>query len=469
MAKVTEEECDAVLCFLKAIPLGGDPSKVTSETVASHFEWDHQKAVGCVRKLQGQDVLDGELVDRTEWTLTDEGEIYRDLGTPEVLVSTFVQRNQPTSRETITRTISKETGLKEDMVALGISHSLKCKWIKMNPEKLYISLVVPERDEVLDCLRAIHADGEETQVVKAMGTDVQTPQLLQALKKRKLVNFKSVKYYKISKGKEYDAERKPKLLDLTQQMILDGTWKDFEIKAYNFIAAGRRTQKGSTHALVRVMKKFRRVLFSMGFEEMPTSKWVESSFWNFDSLFVPQQHPARDSHDTFFLTEPKSSNVEMLPGDYVDRVRNAHEVGGYGSIGYGYTWSKEETSKNVLRTHTTAVSSQMLYKLGQDYQKTKVFTPKRYFSIDRVFRNESLDATHLAEFHQVEGLAADYNLSLGDLMGVMRTFYKKIGITDLKSYLLSYRCSVSYRLVGSNLRTIPTLSPPWKYLAITQS
>jgi len=44
---------------------------------------------------------------------------------------------------------------------------------------------------------------------------------------------------------------------------------------------------------------------SMGFQEMPTNKWVESSFWNFDALFQPQSHPARDAHDTFFVKEPK--------------------------------------------------------------------------------------------------------------------------------------------------------------------
>lgn len=55
------------------------------------------------------------------------------------------------------------------------------------------------------------------------------------------------------------------------------------------------------------------------------------------------------------------------------------------------------------------------------------FTPAKYFSIDRVFRNETLDATHLAEFHQIEGVVADYNLTLGDLIGVLYEFFKKLG------------------------------------------
>jgi phenylalanyl-tRNA synthetase alpha subunit len=56
-----------------------------------------------------------------------------------------------------------------------------------------------------------------------------------------------------------------------------------------------------------VRSEFRQILISMGFEEMPTSRWVESSFWNFDALFQPQSHPARDAHDTFFVKAPATT------------------------------------------------------------------------------------------------------------------------------------------------------------------
>ena len=88
-----------------------------------------------------------------------------------------------------------------------------------------------------------------------------------------------------------------------------------------------------------------------------------------------------------------ATETQRLPADYVERVRTMHETGGEGSIGWRYNWSLGEAKKNLLRTHTTAVSSRMLYALAQQ----KEFTPKKYFSIDRVFRNESIDATHLAE------------------------------------------------------------------------
>jgi phenylalanyl-tRNA synthetase alpha chain len=168
----------------------------------------------------------------------------------------------------------------------------------------------------------------------------------------------------------------------------------------------------------------------MGFEEMPTNKWVESSFWNFDALFQPQSHPARDAHDTFFIKSPASTNA--VPEDYYELVKHTHEKGGFGSIGYGCNFKREEAMKNLLRTHTTAISAQMLYKLAKETQESGEFKPKKYFSIDRVFRNEAMDATHLCEFHQVEGLVADKNLTLGNLIGTIKTFFEKIGITQLR-------------------------------------
>ncbi|PNI51161.1 FARSA isoform 10, partial [Pan troglodytes] len=135
--------------------------------------------------------------------------------------------------------------------------------------------------------------------------------------------------------------------------------------------------------------------------------FIESSFWNFDALFQPQQHPARDQHDTFFLRDP--AEALQLPMDYVQRVKRTHSQGGYGSQGYKYNWKLDEARKNLLRTHTTSASARALYRLAQK----KPFTPVKYFSIDRVFRNETLDATHLAEFHQIEGVVADHGLTLG--------------------------------------------------------
>jgi len=146
-------------------------------------------------------------------------------------------------------------------------------------------------------------------------------------------------------------------------MLRTGAWKESTFKAYNFNAEGVPGTGGHLHPLLLVREQFREIFLEMGFTEMPTDRYVESSFWNFDSLFQPQSHPARDMHDTFFIKNP--ANHRTVPEEYKEEVKKIHSVGGYGSKGYQYDWKEDEASKNLLRTHTTAISSQMLYKLAQ--------------------------------------------------------------------------------------------------------
>jgi phenylalanyl-tRNA synthetase alpha subunit len=93
----------------------------------------------------------------------------------------------------------------------------------------------------------------------------------------------------------------------------------------------------------------------------------------------------------------------------------------------------------------------MLYKLAQE----KPFAPKRYYSIDRVFRNEAVDRTHLAEFHHIEGLICDYGLTLGDLIGVLEDFFSRL-VCMHRDLRMSPSCV-------SSLPTIHTLNQAWKF------
>jgi phenylalanyl-tRNA synthetase alpha chain len=135
------------------------------------------------------------------------------------------------------------------------------------------------------------------------------------------------------------------------------------------------------------------------------------------------------SRKLFARPDNETSKKETKARDYEEyfkMTRAVHEEGAFGSIGYRYPWSKEECLRLVLRTHTTAVSAWALHRLAEDPR------PARYFSIDRVFRNETVDATHLAEFHQVEGVIADFGLTLGGLMRFLEFFFSRMGITNLR-------------------------------------
>ncbi|KAG9257039.1 tRNA synthetases class II core domain (F)-domain-containing protein [Emericellopsis atlantica] len=314
----------------------------------------------------------------------------------------------------------------KNVVSAGQKVGFKDKWITKGKEGKLVATV----DSIQDTTRA--------QLLEIKKTRTAEPKQVSELKKRKLVKMQKVISFTVDKGPKFALEIEKEETDLTFEMLSSGSWKDTKFKPYNFNALGSEQHAGALHPLNKVRHEFRQIFFEMGFEEMPTNKFVETGFWNFDALFVPQQHPARDMQDTFYISDPKVADrprAEVEGQDteqYWNNVKEVHQDGKFGSIGYKYPWSADESLKLVLRTHTTSISTAMLYKLASKKGPDGRPPPARYFSIDRVFRNETVDATHLAEFHQVEGVIADYGLTLGGLMEFMEVFFTKMGITDLK-------------------------------------
>ncbi|CAI2186845.1 14679_t:CDS:2 [Funneliformis geosporum] len=371
----TEELQTLVLTTLDAKGTIGNTKEIKD---SDNNEVDQLALLGALKSLSlDKEMIRYETIDDEIWVLTDEGNEIADKGSHEAKVFEAI----PAGKEGIT--ISELQKLLGDVTKIGQGQAFKNKWITKNGNNL-IRAVDSIEDQTRFDLKTIRSTGKHS-----------NPKVLSELKKRKLCDK-------------------------------HGEWKQANFKKYNFDALGIPPSGGHLHPLMKVREELRQIFFEMGFEEMPTNKFVESSFWNFDALFQPQQHPARDAHDTFFLKDPAIST--QFPTEYLERVKEVHTNGGYGSIGYGYNWKIEEAQKLLLRTHTTAVSSFMLYNLAQK----KEFKPVKYFSIDRVFRNETVDATHLAEFNQVEGVIADKGLTLGDLIGFMETFFGKMGVTNLR-------------------------------------
>jgi phenylalanyl-tRNA synthetase alpha chain len=128
-----------------------------------------------------------------------------------------------------------------------------------------------------------------------------------------------------------------------------------------------------------------------------------------------------------------------------------------------YKFKDEETLRLVLRTHTTAVSTWALHRLAEDPR------PARYFSIDRVFRNETVDATHLAEFHQIEGVIADFGLTLGGLQRFLGDFFANMGLENLRfkpAYNPYTEVRSLFQTHGRNAND--QNSPVWKSSATTR-
>ncbi|KAK6159663.1 hypothetical protein DH2020_003044 [Rehmannia glutinosa] len=427
---------EAVLGYLEKNEEISDSGKFAEEKGISHDE-----IVNVIKSLNGFRLVDAQDIKRERWMLTQEGDMYAKDGSPEVQLFLAVPP------EGITREKLQEK-VEPSIYKIGCTQAIKNKWIEMG--KLEVSRKVLLSENFAIELKSdllyfpVECFTEDVQHVDDRVRDL-------------LIQIQNG--YSVKKGPEYISKRKKVATDLTRENLQRDDWKEIEFKEYNFLAKGQPTECGCLHPLLKafgngkVMQPTTHLLTVAShltylpfhgilrkFEEMPTNNFVESSFWNFDALFQPQQHPARDSHDTFFLKEP--STTRSLPEDYVERVKRVHESGGYGSRGYGYEWKREEANKNLLRTHTTAVSSRMLYALAQFsmYGMSREecscdlgpFAPKRYYSIDRVFRNEAVDRTHLAEFHHIEGLICDCGLTLGHLIGVLHDFFSRLGMSKLK-------------------------------------
>ncbi|PWY78596.1 phenylalanyl-tRNA synthetase beta chain cytoplasmic [Aspergillus sclerotioniger CBS 115572] len=385
-------------------------------------------------RLASRQMVEYETIDKEVAVLTPEGEEIATNGSHEAKVFQAV--------------LAALDGLKigelpgivgKENAKIGQGNAFKKGWIKKDKDLLRATTetIVDETRELLLTVKNTQSLGDQ----KAL-TD---------LKRRKLVALQKVISFKISKGPKFAREFVKEETDLTAEMLMNGSWKTAQLKPYNFKAKGAPTPSGAFHPLNKVRQEFRNIFFEMGFEEMPTNRFVETGFWNFDALFVPQQHPARDLQDTFYIADPAKADppredplndphrpktvqaalaaTKEKPLDYKqywEDVRQVHENGKYGSIGYRYPWDADESLRLVLRTHTTSVSTYVLHKLAANPR------PARYFSIDRVFRNEAVDATHLAEFHQIEGVIADFGLTLGGLIGFMEVFFAKMGIHGLR-------------------------------------
>ena len=169
------------------------------------------------------------------------------------------------------------------------------------------------------------------------------------------------------------------------------------------------------HPLKDTINEIRETFVHLGFTEI-NGNLSQSSFWNFDALFTPQDHPARELQDTFYL---KGLDAKQLATPtQIKNVSNAHKKG------WRYYWDIQEARKMVLRTHTTCVTIKYLADKKPD--------EARIFSLGRVFRNEKLSFKHLAEFNQVEGVVVGKHITLRDLMGIQKEFYRKIGLTKVK-------------------------------------
>ncbi len=212
------------------------------------------------------------------------------------------------------------------------------------------------------------------------------------------------------------------IAQLTPALIKTGEWKNKTFRKYNVNAPAPKVYAGKKQPYIQFEEDIRDKLIGLGFQEMK-GPLVETSFWNCDALFIPQDHPAKSMQDIFYMKNPSTGR---LPDEnLISKVKATHEGGWVTeSTGWGGHWSKEESKKILMRSHTTAVSARKLYEIGEK--------PGKYFSIDRNFRPEAIDASHLAEFYQCEGIVVGKDLSFRNVLGYLKEISQSIGSIDVK-------------------------------------
>lgn len=208
---------------------------------------------------------------------------------------------------------------------------------------------------------------------------------------------------------------------LTSQILKTGQWKNAEFRAYDIKSKVPTATYGKKHFVNEAVDYIRKIWLELGFEEMDGNH-VQSAFWDLDSLFVPQDHPAREMQDTFYLE--KKSKIDKT---IMKKVKEVHENGGNtGSKGWQTKYSEEIASETLLRTHTTVISAQKISQLKRED------LPKKFFIVNKVYRNEALDWKHLFEFNQVEGIVIDPEANLAMLKGYLKEFFQKMGYLDVR-------------------------------------
>lgn len=227
----------------------------------------------------------------------------------------------------------------------------------------------------------------------------------------------SLSDYGLSTSESILENEYPSIRKMTVTDLLSGDWKIRRFEHIDVEAPVPLLNYGRKNPLIDFIDEVKEILIGMGFAEIE-GNFSQSCFWNFDALFIPQDHSAREMQDTFYLQSDKSLLSDLPSFDVVNKVSDIHQQN------WHYKWDAEESKPYVLRTHTTPVTLQYLFDKRPEQDKI--------FLVGRVFRNEKVTFKHLIEFHQIEGIFTNKDANLRELIGIQTEFYKKLGIKKIK-------------------------------------
>ncbi len=411
-----------------------DADELTSARLQKELDYKEGHANQAFSWLSGKEILD--LVRRepqTYYEITDLGREYAEKGTPESRIISFLE----TSGAHTLPEIATALGIENKDVGSAFGMLSKQGILAMNEEKkaVYTGKEIPETVKItVDLLKKAIATNDG--LLNQDSLSEQEKNVMGGLAKKRgagdvpfrMIERETVVYKLSANAKEITEDLKKagitgnEIGSITSKILTEGSWKNASFRGYNISVPPARIIPGRTNPYVSFLESVKDKLCSLGFEEFD-GPLVETEFWNSDALFMPQFHAARDIHDAYYVKNP--THAKYIEEPYLSNVATAHENGGNtGSRGWNYTFDRDFTRRLILRSQGTALSA---------HQLAKAKIPGKYFGIARCFRYDKVDATHLSDFYQTEGIVLGEEVNLKTLLGFLEMFAVEIaGATDVK-------------------------------------
>ncbi|MGP6206730.1 phenylalanine--tRNA ligase subunit alpha [Cuniculiplasma sp. SKW3] len=375
------------------------------ETIRSAVSW-----------LEKKGLISVNYDERNEYIPSEEALIYSQKGFPEERAVSLLKKNGKISLIDLRR----ELGDADSKIA--ISQLAKMGLKPDNGMMIYgnredIDELISKRRKILEEI----ISGKD--VENSLNSELQNLLKRSGLIEKRQRKFRLLTLTESGKKAIGDQDGSATIGEITPEMIASGEFRNHKFRAYDLNLPGEKKERNGYHPLTLLIDEIRGIFSSLGFTEV-RDDYIEYTGWNMDALFIPQNHSARDMQDTFYIERKNREEPDPELLKLFERAGKIQREGTEGHKGWGFEWSINEATKTVLRTHTTASSMRALWK-EPDIEKA-------VFSVDRVFRHESVDWKHLAEFHQVEGAIYSRDANLQTLIWVMKKFYGSLGFKSIE-------------------------------------
>ncbi len=408
--------------------------ELTSEKLMKELNYKEGHANQAFSWLSGKNLLkEIGRIPMTFFEMTETGRNLKDSGTIEERAVTFVKNN---GAKTLPE-IAAGLGVEQKDIGSAFGPLSKEGVFKMNAEKKveYTGVPLPARISMTSALLEKASKAENCILDNASLSKEEQTVIATLAKKRgvsdspfKIIERETVVFKLLPNAKDVaETLRKTgvtgnEIGEVTPKMLSSGEWKNGVFRGYNIAVPPARVIPGRTNPYVQFLESVKDKLCSLGFQEFD-GPLVETEFWNGDALFMPQFHAARDIHDVYRIKNP--THAKSIEEPYLTNIANVHKDGGNsGSRGWNYEFDNEFTRRLILRSQGTVLSAHQLHKAE---------IPGKYFGIARCFRYDKVDATHLSDFYQTEGIVLGKDVNLKTLLGFLEMFAKEIaGATEVK-------------------------------------